>query len=283
LGVASRCLMPKGQTAGRYCLRPRCDEREKAGAQIIQSGTAGGQWGQMIGGFRPRSSNIPLTVILGPIPNCCKNWRPAKPRGQARCQLLRPGGRPAAADHCAEPANTSPGLRLRAQPRSDLNELVQRQRYRCSPIRTPRGANNRRDFSARSGPIPAVVADPNPTDAGVFLNLLLECGAGRSRGRARRKARFVFVSDANPTRVWIVVSDDGPGIAPEKSRHIFDPFHHPSVRGAGLGLGLSICKTVLREPWREYRSGPTASGWRGGWVHDYAAGRGPAGAGAAAK
>lgn len=46
---------------------------------------------------------------------------------------------------------------------------------------------------------------------------------------------------------WIVVSDNGPGIAAEDIAHIFEPFYRgtSSRREQGMGLGLSIVKTVV--------------------------------------
>lgn len=38
------------------------------------------------------------------------------------------------------------------------------------------------------------------------------------------------------------VSDNGPGIAPEKLDHIFQPF--VSTKGKGMGLGLAICREI---------------------------------------
>jgi len=47
--------------------------------------------------------------------------------------------------------------------------------------------------------------------------------------------------------IRIIVSDDGPGIAPEDIPHIFEPFYRgtSSRREQGMGLGLSIVKTVV--------------------------------------
>lgn len=41
--------------------------------------------------------------------------------------------------------------------------------------------------------------------------------------------------------VRIVVSDDGPGIAPEHRPHIFEPFYSARQAGRGIGMGLSKC------------------------------------------
>ena len=41
----------------------------------------------------------------------------------------------------------------------------------------------------------------------------------------------------------ILVSDSGPGIDPNRSSTLFDPF--VSSKPAGLGLGLTICRTIV--------------------------------------
>jgi signal transduction histidine kinase len=51
--------------------------------------------------------------------------------------------------------------------------------------------------------------------------------------------------------VVVVVDDDGPGIPPEEQEKVFAPFYRrDSARDpakAGVGLGLSIARTVARE------------------------------------
>ena len=44
----------------------------------------------------------------------------------------------------------------------------------------------------------------------------------------------------SPSRVRIVVSDNGPGIDPTALDHVFDPFFTTKPTGQGLGLGLAI-------------------------------------------
>jgi two-component system sensor kinase FixL len=46
-----------------------------------------------------------------------------------------------------------------------------------------------------------------------------------------------------PGMAVILVSDSGPGIDPNRSSTLFDPF--VSSKPAGLGLGLTICRTIV--------------------------------------
>ncbi|MCE9553311.1 MAG: HAMP domain-containing histidine kinase [Planctomycetes bacterium] len=49
------------------------------------------------------------------------------------------------------------------------------------------------------------------------------------------------VSDA----AEIIIRDDGPGIAPQVRRHLFDPFFSGREAGRGLGFGLSKCWRIV--------------------------------------
>jgi C4-dicarboxylate-specific signal transduction histidine kinase len=57
-------------------------------------------------------------------------------------------------------------------------------------------------------------------------------------------ARYLMIEtgmDAGRVRVWI--NDTGPGIDPSMATRLFHPFH--STKTSGLGLGLSICQTLI--------------------------------------
>ena len=54
--------------------------------------------------------------------------------------------------------------------------------------------------------------------------------------------------NSGPDRVCFNVSDTGPGISPEDQVHLFTPFYRPIKPGwkaAGLGLGLSIARSIV--------------------------------------
>jgi signal transduction histidine kinase len=51
-----------------------------------------------------------------------------------------------------------------------------------------------------------------------------------------------------PGQAMVRVTDDGPGIAPEEQKHVFERFYRRPTEGRhrGLGLGLAIAKAVLK-------------------------------------
>jgi signal transduction histidine kinase len=75
-------------------------------------------------------------------------------------------------------------------------------------------------------------ADPEELE-GVFLNLFLNAAEAMPDGGRLR----VATSNA-ASRIWVTVSDTGPGVNPEMGERIFDPFF--STKRAGSGLGLSV-------------------------------------------
>jgi len=46
-------------------------------------------------------------------------------------------------------------------------------------------------------------------------------------------------------QIEIIIRDDGPGIAPEIRRHLFDPFYSGRSAGRGLGFGLTKCWRIV--------------------------------------
>jgi C4-dicarboxylate-specific signal transduction histidine kinase len=79
----------------------------------------------------------------------------------------------------------------------------------------------------------------------VILNLLQNsidaiASGGRDDGRIRITAAVL----ENPRRVEIAVSDNGAGIAPALAERLFEPL--TTSKQDGLGLGLSICATIVQ-------------------------------------
>lgn len=53
------------------------------------------------------------------------------------------------------------------------------------------------------------------------------------------------VRQTHPRWVMFVIEDVGPGIAPEVAARLFTPFY--TTRADGMGLGLSLCRTVVEQ------------------------------------
>ncbi len=55
-------------------------------------------------------------------------------------------------------------------------------------------------------------------------------------------------SGSNEHTIWFSVDDSGPGISLADQAHLFEPFFRsvrPGWKVPGLGLGLSIAKTIV--------------------------------------
>jgi two-component system, LuxR family, sensor kinase FixL len=71
-----------------------------------------------------------------------------------------------------------------------------------------------------------------------------EAPAGGGGGAPRRRRELVVsAAPAGPDTVEIAVADTGPGLAPEVAGRLFEPF--VSTKPAGMGVGLSICRTIV--------------------------------------
>lgn len=66
-------------------------------------------------------------------------------------------------------------------------------------------------------------------------------------GHAPDGARIEIAAWDDDGRIKIRIADNGPGIGPELREKVFDPFFTTKPVGAGLGLGLSIVDSVVRD------------------------------------
>ena len=79
----------------------------------------------------------------------------------------------------------------------------------------------------------------------VLLNLV---GNALDAMKAQAGPRRVFVGAAREgERALVRVADNGPGIAPEAAGRLFEPFFSTKPQGEGLGLGLVISESIVRE------------------------------------
>ncbi len=81
--------------------------------------------------------------------------------------------------------------------------------------------------------------------AQVFLNLLLN--AAQAIPDERRGSIEVRVVCEGERTVCVDVLDDGEGIPPEALPRVFDAFFTTKPPGVGTGLGLHVCRSLVRE------------------------------------
>jgi signal transduction histidine kinase len=91
----------------------------------------------------------------------------------------------------------------------------------------------------------------------VILNLVKNAiEAMRSESTGNRRLRLVTGFDRK-TGVSVYFQDTGAGIAPKDRDRIFDPFF--TTKPSGMGLGLSICRTIVEDHGGDLRLSKTDS------------------------
>jgi signal transduction histidine kinase len=79
----------------------------------------------------------------------------------------------------------------------------------------------------------------------VLSNLIKNAlDAMNSRSGGIRRLRLVAAPEG-PSSVVISIQDSGPGIVAENLERVFDPFF--TTKADGMGLGLSICRTIVED------------------------------------
>lgn len=73
-----------------------------------------------------------------------------------------------------------------------------------------------------------------------LLNLVLNAIQAMPDG-----GRLTITSGSDGGLIWLVVRDSGSGIAPERLKQIFEPFH--TTKSRGLGLGISYAQKMIEQ------------------------------------
>ena len=79
----------------------------------------------------------------------------------------------------------------------------------------------------------------------VFMNIIYN--AYQAMKEKRTPGRLTLKTRNQADLVVIEITDDGPGIAPQNLKRIFDPFFSTKEVGKGTGLGLSLAYGTIRE------------------------------------
>lgn len=96
--------------------------------------------------------------------------------------------------------------------------------------------------SFRMDPSAALVLADRIQIQQVLVNLIRNAIDIMTESSGRRELEIGTMTNADET-VEVSVSDTGAGLAPEVAAHLFQPF--VTTKRKGMGLGLSICRTIV--------------------------------------
>ncbi len=122
----------------------------------------------------------------------------------------------------------------------DINQIIENS---CNLVATCISGGTRIEIEKRLNPsVPPVMADPHQIEQ-VLTNIIKNgLEAISSKG-----GTITILSETKGDNVIVRVIDDGPGIADDIIKKIFDPFFSTKAQKDGTGLGLSICHGIVKE------------------------------------
>jgi two-component system NtrC family sensor kinase len=129
--------------------------------------------------------------------------------------------------------------RAQAKAAVDLNAIVEETVTLLTPQRRFRHVEVQRELDADAGPVLA-----NREQVIQVLVSLLMNAADAMDGRGHVSVR---TEAGEGGVVTVTVEDGGPGITPAVRARLFEPFFTTKPPGRGIGLGLSICYSIMRE------------------------------------
>ncbi len=100
------------------------------------------------------------------------------------------------------------------------------------------------DVKTELSELPLIFCHPNQLNQ-VFLNILLNATQAIKSQERDDRGTITIRTYATETGVVCEISDDGPGIPPDKISKIFDPFFTTKPVGKGTGLGLSVSYDII--------------------------------------
>jgi len=95
----------------------------------------------------------------------------------------------------------------------------------------------------------------------VVINLLSNAFKAIRTSAVQRQGTVTLMAQAQHERVKVSVRDNGPGIPEDVIEQVFDPFYTTSDVGEGMGMGLSVCQTIIRNHGGELQVASQPGAW----------------------
>ena len=224
-------------------------ERRDAAAQIERQREALRQsekltaMGSLLAGVAHELNN-PLAIVMGRA-SLLEEKCESLPELRADAQRIRE-----AAERCGRIVRTFLNMaRSRPQTRSPvaLNEMV---RAAADMLQYGYRTHGIALELALADALPEIHADGDQIGQ-VVMNLLVNAQQAFAGAQGTRCVRVqsgleTRRADREP-RVWLRVSDNGPGIDAAAREQVFEPFFTTKPEGSGTGLGLAVSRSLARE------------------------------------
>lgn len=120
----------------------------------------------------------------------------------------------------------------------DLASVVSSALRLAAPTLEPRAHVIRQIFPV------APVAGEEARIGQAVLAMLLFSSSGFDSEMAAATNRIIVAVEERAGSVVVEVSDNGRDLTADEAQHAFDPFFRSSVRGAGVGVGLGVARSV---------------------------------------
>jgi C4-dicarboxylate-specific signal transduction histidine kinase len=179
------------------------------------------------------------------------------------------------ASRCESPGEIGEALEKTRLQAKRAGDIIARLRGLLHPSARQRGPENLADIALSA----ARLAEPEAAEAGVVVDLqpgvarrvladrilieqvlanLLRNAIEAVRGERPERRRVELRTCASGDAVEVCVSDTGKGIAQAEWKHLFEPFH--TTKPGGLGLGLTICRSIVEAHGGALSYAPNAGG-----------------------
>lgn len=110
-------------------------------------------------------------------------------------------------------------------------------------------------WTVRTEDVPQVMLDPEAMHR-VLYNIFLNAAEMLGEGKNSRMEAVLYAHQRKG-RVYVEISDNGPGIKPEEQPRMFEPYY--STKRGGTGLGLTIVKSIVADHHGHVRVKPGGS------------------------